>query len=101
MNSKSIKKLEDIKQRGIQLIRCLTQCKKNEVLLVVSVNSGMNAKNRLANLGIVPGSNIIKKKTAPLKGPVEIEIKGTKLIIGRGLASKIYVKCPEECPSEL
>ncbi len=101
MNNTITKKLKHVERQGIPLIRCLTQCEKNEVLLVDSVNSGGNAKNRLANLGIIPGSKIIKKKIAPLKGPLEIEIKGSKLIIGRGLASKILVKCPKKCQSEI
>ena len=40
---------------------------------------------------------IVKKKSAPLKGPLEIIVKGSSLVIGRGLATKIYVKCTEEC----
>jgi len=40
---------------------------------------------------------IVKKKSAPLKGPLEIIVKGSSLVIGRGLAEKIVVKCSEEC----
>lgn len=64
---------------------------------VVSVNAGFKAKKRLANLGILPGVKIIKKESAPLKGPLEIKVKGTSIVIGRGLASKILVKCNERC----
>lgn len=52
---------------------------------------------RLANLGIVPGVEIKKRKSAPLKGPVEILVKGTSLVIGRGIAAKIIVRCNKEC----
>jgi len=52
---------------------------------------------RLANLGIVPGVKIKKKKSAPLRGPIEIIVKGSSLVIGRGIASKIIVSCNEEC----
>jgi DtxR family Mn-dependent transcriptional regulator len=79
------------------LTKCLTECEKGEVVMIVNVNAGHNAKRRLANLGIIPGVEIIKKKSAPLKGPLEIIVKGTSLVIGRGLASKIFVNCSEEC----
>jgi Fe2+ transport system protein FeoA len=32
-----------------------------------------------------------------LRGPIEIIVKGTSLVIGRGLASKIMVKCQGHC----
>ncbi len=63
----------------------------------MSVKAGFGAKRRLANLGIVPGVKIIKKKSAPLRGPLEIIVKGSSLVIGRGLAEKIFVKCKDEC----
>jgi DtxR family Mn-dependent transcriptional regulator len=85
------------KSLGTSLLRCLTECKKGEVVYVVNVNAGFKAKRRLANLGIVPGVKILKKKSAPLKGPLEIIVKGSSLVIGRGLASKIIVRCNEEC----
>ena len=55
-------------------------------------NAGYHAKRRLACLGIIPGVDIIKKKAAPFHGPIEIIVKGSSLVIGRGLAAKIIVK---------
>lgn len=75
----------------------MTDCIKGEVVTVLRVNAGMKAKRRLANLGVVPGIQIVKKKIAPMRGPIEIIVKGTSLVIGRGLASKIMVKCQDQC----
>ena len=83
--------------KGASLIKCLTDCDKGEEVLVLRVNAGRNAKTRLANLGVVPGVKIIKRKKAPFSGPVEINVKGSSLVLGRGLASKIIVKCNEVC----
>lgn len=74
------------------LIRLLTECEIGEELIVLRVNAGLNAKRRLAHLGIVPGVKTIKKKAAPFRGPIEILVKGSSLVIGRGLATKIIVK---------
>lgn len=61
------------------------------------MNVGQKAKRRLANLGIIPGVEIIKKKSAPLRGPVEIIVKGSSLVLGRGIAQKIIVNCEDKC----
>ena len=79
------------------LIKCLTECELGAELIVISVNAGTGAKNRLADLGIVPGTTIIKRKAAPFNGPVEIDVKGSSLVIGRGLALKILVDCGSSC----
>jgi len=83
--------------KGTSLNKCLTECEKGEEVSVIRVNAGHNAKTRLANLGVVPGTKITKTKNAPFKGPIEIIVKGSSLVIGRGLASKIIVACKESC----
>ncbi len=88
---------KNIKHNPIPLIKCLTECELGSVLTVLSVNAGLGAKTRLANLGIVPGVKITKKKAAPFRGPVEIIVKGTSIVIGRGLASKIIVDYGNSC----
>ncbi len=69
----------------------LIKCPIGQKFRVKCVNAGHHAKRRLACLGIIPGVDIIKKKAAPFRGPVEITVKGSSLVIGRGLASKIIV----------
>jgi len=91
------KKSHGHKRRGTPLIKCLTECDKEEDVRVLNVNTGFKAKRRLANLGVVPGTTIQKRKEAPFRGPIEIYVKGAQLVIGRGLASKILVECNEVC----
>jgi len=82
---------------GTSLPKCLIECGKGEEVVVLRVNAGHKAKTRLANLGVVPGVKITKTKNAPFRGPLEIIVKGSSLVIGRGLASKIFVECSETC----
>ena len=82
---------------GVPLTKCLSECEIGEELLVLRVDAGNKAKNRLANLGIVPGVIIVKNKAAPFHGPVEIIVKGASLVLGRGLAEKIKVSCQGSC----
>ena len=78
--------------QSVMFERFLSECKNDNKLIVLSVNVGNKAKHRLANLGLIPGAIIIKKKTAPFKGPIEIMVLGSSLVIGRGLAENIVVK---------
>lgn len=91
--------VKNMVQKGRPLIKCLTECENGSELTVLSVNAGYGAKRRLAHLGIVPGVKIIKKKAAPFRGPIEIIVKGTSLVLGRGLATKINVDCNNTCSS--
>ena len=81
----------------ISLLKCLSDCEFKTEVKVLEVMAGSMAKMRLAELGIVPGVKIIKKRSAPFRGPVEILIKNTSLVLGRGLANKIIVDCGNNC----
>lgn len=94
-----IKKEKEILLESTTLKKCLTECEKGEEVIVLNVNAGLKAKRRLANLGILPGAKIKKKKDAPFRGPIEVIVKGSSLVIGRGLASKIIVYFDESCSS--
>jgi len=78
--------------KKLPILKHLNECPLGQKFKVQRVNAGYHAKRRLACLGIIPGVEIIKKKTAPFRGPVEIIVRGSSLVIGRGLASKIIVE---------
>ena len=79
-------------RRHHSLLKCLVDCGIGEELEVIEIRAGYRAKQRLAHLGVFPGTKIIKKKSAPWHGPLEIMVRGTSLVIGRGLATKIIVQ---------
>ncbi|MFW9820350.1 MAG: ferrous iron transport protein A [Candidatus Thorarchaeota archaeon] len=74
------------------IFKNLVEFVNGKKFIVQTVNTGYHAKRRLSCLGIIPGVEIIKKKAAPFRGPIEIIVMGSSLVIGRGLASKIIVK---------
>lgn len=47
---------------------------------------------RLLDMGITIGSMISVIKVAPLSGPVEVSIRGSKLAIGRDIACNVFVE---------
>ncbi|WP_457557668.1 FeoA family protein [Candidatus Harpocratesius sp.] len=60
--------------------------------VVKFINAGTKATRRLTGLGITPGIKIKKLSQAPFRGPVQIEVRNTRLAIGQGLARKIMVE---------
>ncbi len=58
--------------------------------IVGKIIGGRGVCKRLNELGLVPGAEVeMVNKIA--NGPVMIRVKGSKLAIGRGLASKVYI----------
>jgi Fe2+ transport system protein FeoA len=47
---------------------------------------------RLMDLGLTPGAKIAVVKSAPFNGPVEILVRGSRIALGRCVASKIKVE---------
>ena len=47
-------------------------------------------KNRLAAIGIYPGATVKVVKSLP--GPMIIEVSGTRLALGKGMAARIEVE---------
>ena len=54
--------------------------------------AGWGAVKRLADLGILAGARIRVVRKAPFGGPIEIEVGGSRFMIGRGLAERILVE---------
>jgi Fe2+ transport system protein FeoA len=46
---------------------------------------------RLSDLGLTPGTKVTVIKSAPFHGPLEVSVRGSRLAIGRGMASRILV----------
>jgi Fe2+ transport system protein FeoA len=46
---------------------------------------------RLTDLGLTPGTNVTVVKSAPFHGPLEVCFRGSRLAIGRRMASRILV----------
>ena len=46
---------------------------------------------RLTDLGLTPGTEVTVVKSAPFNGPLEVCVRGSRLALGRGMASRILV----------
>jgi DtxR family Mn-dependent transcriptional regulator len=47
---------------------------------------------RLLDMGLTPGTKIKMVKVAPMDGPVEVAVRGSKLAIGQDIACNVFVE---------
>jgi ferrous iron transport protein A len=60
--------------------------------VVVGVEGGRALLNRLEALGIRPGKRIRKISSGFMRGPSVIEVEGSAIAIGFGMANHIFTK---------
>ncbi|MFQ6065173.1 MAG: ferrous iron transport protein A [Candidatus Bathyarchaeia archaeon] len=53
---------------------------------------GWGFRKRLEDMGLTPGTKVTVVKSAPLNGPLEVSVRGSRLAIGRGMAERILVE---------
>jgi len=70
----------------------LTSLPENGKGKVVFVHGGKGVVKRLCEMGLTPGTPVRLLRAAPLKGPVEIRVRGCDLALGRGIAEKIFIE---------
>jgi Fe2+ transport system protein FeoA len=69
----------------------LSMIKEGSTVVVVGIEAGHGLKNRLTEMGMINDTRIkVINNNHP--GPFVIDLKGSKLAIGRGMANKIIVK---------
>ena len=68
----------------------LAMASPGEVVQVVDIRAGGGLTKRLADMGLLPGVNI-RVISSQRPGPVVVEVKGTRLALGYGMAQKILV----------
>ena len=47
---------------------------------------------RLLDMGLTPGTSIKVERIAPLKGPVEVSVRGSKVALGQDIAANVFVE---------
>ena len=69
----------------------LAMARPGEVVAVIGVRAGWGLQRRLADLGLTPGIRI-RVINSQMSGPVLIDLRGSRIALGRGVAQKIIVK---------
>ena len=68
----------------------LSMASPGDLVKVVSIKAGWGLQRRLADMGLTPGVQVrIINSQRP--GPVVLEVRGSRLALGHGIAHKIMV----------
>jgi DtxR family Mn-dependent transcriptional regulator len=86
--------------------------REENLVSVCNLKAGASAKvsfirgehrvlQRLLDMGLIPGTAIRIERVAPLKGPVEVCVRGSKVALGQDIAANVFVDVtPIEAQSE-
>jgi ferrous iron transport protein A len=69
----------------------LAMASPGKLLAIISVNAGWRLQRKLLDMGLTPGVQI-RIVNSQYAGPVLIDLRGSRLGLGRGVAQKILVK---------
>jgi len=69
----------------------LSMAGAGKILLVTGVKGGFGLQRRLADMGLTPGAKVMVLSGCH-PGPLLIDIRGSRLGLGFGVAQKIMVK---------
>jgi DtxR family transcriptional regulator, Mn-dependent transcriptional regulator len=70
----------------------LAELKEKQEGLIAFIRGDKKALQRLKEMGLTPGTNIKVSRIAPLKGPVEIVVRGSRLALGDQIACNVFIK---------
>ncbi len=69
----------------------LAMARPGAVVTLIAINAGFGLRRRLADMGLSPGVNV-RVVQSQMPGPVIIDLRGSRLALGRGMAQRIMVK---------
>jgi DtxR family transcriptional regulator, Mn-dependent transcriptional regulator len=81
----------DLEKRDKDIV-AVTSLQLGEKGKIAFVRGGGGVTQRLCDLGLTHGTVVSLLREAPLHGPIEICVRGCKLVIGRGIAEKIFIQ---------
>lgn len=93
--SRKEEEVSEVGKRNENLIPIM-DLKKNQEGKVSFIRGDYKVIRRLLDMGITIGAMINVVKVAPLSGPVEVAIRGSKLAIGRDIACNVFVEVEDE-----
>jgi ferrous iron transport protein A len=59
---------------------------------VIDIQGGAGIRQRLSQMGVHPGDIVTILRYGALRGPLLIEVHGSQVALGRGIASKVIVE---------
>jgi Fe2+ transport system protein FeoA len=73
------------------MIMPLTMIREGKKAVLLSIEGGRQLRSRLAALGLMPGTELEVIQNSG-QGPFVVAVKGSRIVIGRGMAARIAVE---------
>ena len=83
--------LEEVGVRRTNVVP-IASMKEDQTGKIAFIRGHNKALRRLLDLGLTPGTHIRIIRVAPLKGPVEIGVRGSRLALGDQIACNVFVE---------
>ena len=80
---------EKLAHKAVLPITDLNPCQKG---IIAFLRGGRKAIQRLSDLGLTPGTEVILLRKTPLCGPIELSVRRTSLAVGHDIADNIFVE---------
>lgn len=87
--------LEEVGKRQQNLVS-ICNLKTGASAKVSFIRGEHRVLQRLLDMGLTPGTSIKVERIAPLKGPVEVCVRGSKVALGQDIAANVFVEIPEK-----
>jgi DtxR family Mn-dependent transcriptional regulator len=84
------KGLEEVGKRNQDLV-AINQLKAGFTGKISFIRGEHNVLQRLLDMGLTPGTPIKIERMAPLNGPIEVCVRGSKLAIGQDIAANVFL----------
>lgn len=69
----------------------LVNMKTGQSAILLEINWGDKMKYKLQSMGLIPGTRVSIVSSGK-RGPIVIDVRGSRLALGRGIVSKIEVE---------
>jgi DtxR family Mn-dependent transcriptional regulator len=83
--------LEEVGKRNKNLIS-IRELKGGKFGKISFIRGEHNVLQRLLDMGLTPGTRVKVVKVAPMDGPVEVAVRGSKLALGQDIACNVFVE---------
>jgi DtxR family transcriptional regulator, Mn-dependent transcriptional regulator len=90
--------LDEVGKRNSNIVSVASLKEKQEAK-VAFIRGDTKSLKRLQDMGLTPGTKIRVNRIAPMKGPVEISLRGCKIALGDEVACNVFVE--HERPTEV
>lgn len=85
------KGLEEVGKRQQKLVS-ICHLKAGACNKVSFIRGEHRTLQRLLDMGLTPGTTIKVNRVAPLKGPIEVCVRGSKVALGQDVAANVFVE---------